>query len=285
MVEDDRPGLSVTRQCSLVEISRSSFYYQETGESPETLGLMRKIDELYLESPFYGARQMSRALRREGERVGRRRAGRLMRLMGLTPIYQKPRTSTPNPAHKIYPYLLRGMEIREPNQVWCTDITYIPMRRGFLYLVAVMDWFSRKVLSWRLSNSLDSDFCVEALQEAIARHGRPQVFNTDQGCQFTSLEFTTVLKDAGILISMDGRGRWMDNVMVERLWRSLKYECVYLNAFETGSEARAGIGAWITFYNERRPHSSLLDDRTPNEAYCLTPRTGIPSIGEGTTAA
>jgi putative transposase len=195
--------------------------------------------------------------------------------MGLMAIYQRPKTSEPHPEHKVYPYLLRGTEITDPNQVWCADVTYIPMRRGFLYLVAVMDWHSRKVLSWRLSNTLDADFCVAALEEAIAKFGRPSIFNTDQGSQFTSLEFTQVLKDAGVRISMDGKGRWMDNVMIERLWRSLKYECIYLNAFETGSEARKGIEKWIRRYNEERPHSSL-DDRTPDEAYWKLPRAGCP---------
>ena len=234
---------------------------------------MRLIDEQFMEAPYYGARQMARYLRREGYCVSRKRIGRLMRNMGLSAIYQKPNTSKPHPEHKIYPYLLRGMTINKPNQVWCTDITYIPMRRGFLYLVAIMDWASRKVLSWRLSNTLDADFCVEALEEAIERYGTPEIFNTDQGSQFTSYAFTTVLKDAGIRISMDGKGRWMDNVMIERLWRSLKYECIYLNAFETGSEARQGISRWIKQYNEQRPHSKL-DDKTPDEAYWQKPRPG-----------
>jgi len=234
---------------------------------------MRLIDEQFMETPYYGARQMTRHLRREGYRVNRKRIGRLMRNMGLSAIYQKPNTSKPHPEHKIYPYLLRGMTINKPNQVWCTDITYIPMRRGFLYLVAIMDWASRKVLSWRLSNTLDADFCVDALEEAIKHYGTPEIFNTDQGSQFTSDAFTTVLKDANIRISMDGKGRWMDNVMIERLWRSLKYECIYLHAFETGSDVRQGINRWINHYNERRPHSKL-DDKTPNEAYWQKPRPG-----------
>ncbi len=194
-----------------------------------------------------------------------------MRKMGLSAIFQKPNTSKPHPEHKIYPYLLRGIAIDRPNKVWCTDITYIPMRRGFLYLVAIMDWHSRRVLSWRLSNSLDTDFCVAALEN----YGTPEIFNTDQGSQFTSYSFTQVLKNAQVKISMDGKGRWMDNVMIERLWRSLKYECVYLNAFEVGSEVRQGIGKWINFYNELRPHSSL-DDRTPDEVYWQKPRAGYP---------
>ncbi len=234
---------------------------------------MRLIDEQFLETPYYGARQMARHLRRQGYAVGRKRIGRLMRLMGLSPIYQKPNTSKPHPQHKVYPYLLRGQTIDKPNQVWCTDVTYIPMRRGFLYLVAIMDWATRKVLSWRLSNTQDADFCVAALEEALQRYGKPEIFNTDQGSQFTSYAFTSVLKDAGIKISMDGKGRWMDNVMIERLWRSLKYECIYLNAFETGSEARQGISRWINRYNSQRPHSSL-DDRTPDEAYWQKPRPG-----------
>jgi putative transposase len=201
---------------------------------------MRMTDEQFLETPWYGSRQMARWLRREGYRVGRKRVVRLIRKMGLTPVYQKPSISKLQPGHKIYPYLLRGVEITEPGHVWCADITYIPMRRGFLYLVAIMDWASRKVLSWRLSNTLEADFCVAALREALLRFLKPLIFNTDQGSQFTSLDFTKVLKAADIKISMDGKGRWMDNVMIERLWRSLKYECVYLHAFETGSEARKG---------------------------------------------
>jgi len=198
-----------------------------------------------------------------------------MRKMGPAPIYQEPATSKPHPEHRIYPYLLKGPNISRPNQVWCSDISYIPMRRGFLYLVVIMDWHSRKVLSWSLSNTLDANFCVVALEEALAKYGIPDIFNSDQGCQFTSYEFTQVLKDAGIRISMDGKGRWMDNVMVERLWRSLKYECVYLNAFETGSEAREGLGNWINLYNEKRPHSKL-DAKTPYEAYFDLPLPAIP---------
>jgi len=264
--------LSIARQCELLDISRSSYYYEATGENPLNLELMRLIDEQFLETPYYGARQMARHLRRQGYGVGRKRISRLMRLMGLSPIYQKPNTSKPHPQHKVYPYLLRGLKIDRPNQVWCADVTYVPMRRGFLYLVAIMDWATRKVLSWRLSNTQDADFCVAALEEALQRYGKPEIFNTDQGSQFTSYAFTSVLKDADIKISMDGKGRWMDNVMIERLWRSLKYECIYLNAFETGSEARQGIGRWIDRYNSQRPHSSL-DDRTPDEAY-WQPRPG-----------
>ncbi len=266
MVEPEHARLSIVRQCRLVSIARSSFYYQGKGESELNLRLMRLIDEQYLETPFYGSRQMKRWLYREGYTVSRKRVRRLMRLLGLQAVFQRPRTSQPHPEHRIYPYLLRDLEITRPNQVWCADLTYIPLQRGFLYLVAVMDWASRKVLSWRLSNTLDASFCVEALQEALEHYGAPEIFNTDQGSQFTSVEFTDVLKEAGIRISMDGKGRWMDNVFIERLWRSLKYECVYLSEFETGAQARTGIGWWIDFYDFHRPHSSL-NDRTPNEAY------------------
>ena len=209
---------------------------------------------------------MARHLRRDGHEVGRKRVRRLMAAIGLAAIYQRPRTTVPNRDHQIRPYLLRGMVIDRPNQVWCMDFTYIPMRRGFLYLAAVMDWSTRKVLSWRVSNTMDVAFCVEALQEALARFGRPEIFNTDQGSQFTSAEFTDVQRAANVRISMDGRGRWMDNVFIERLWRSLKYECVYLHAFETGSELRAGLTRWVGYYNTRRPHSTLAG-RTPDEAY------------------
>ncbi|KJS39378.1 MAG: integrase [Rhodospirillaceae bacterium BRH_c57] len=266
MIEPDHSGLSIVQQCTLVSINRSAFYYRPTGESPLNLALMRLIDEAFLECPFYGARQMARHLRRQGYTVGRKRVSRLMGKMGLAPIYQKPRTSTPHPQHPVYKYLLRDQEITRPNQVWCADITYIPMRRGFLYLVAVMDWATRKVLSWRVSNTMEADFCIEALEEALTAFGAPEIFNTDQGSQFTSPRFTDVLREAGVRISMDGRGRWMDNVFIERLWRSLKYECVYLHAFETGSELRAGLERWIRYYNTRRPHSALTG-QTPNEAY------------------
>ena len=266
MIEADHPRLSIQRQCTLVSISRSAFYYQPAGETPLNLELMRLIDEAFLETPWYGSRQMARHLRRRGYGVGRMRVRRLMAKMGLTPIYQKPRTTIPHPEHRAYKYLLRGLTIDRPNQVWCSDITYIPMRRGFLYLVAVMDWATRKVLSWRLSNSMDAEFCIHALEEALARYGPPEIFNTDQGSQFTSPRFVDVLKDAGVRVSMDGRGRWMDNVFIERLWRSLKYECVYIHAFETGSELRAGLTNWIDYYNTTRPHSALAG-ATPDEAY------------------
>jgi putative transposase len=268
MVEVNHPRLSIARQCELLSMARSSFYRSPGGESEMNLALMRLIDEQFLECPWYGSRQMMRHLHRQGWCVGRKRVRRLMGKMGLVAIFQRPKTSKPCPEHKSYPYLLRDVVIARPNQVWCADVTYIQMKRGFLYLVAVMDWASRKVLAWRLSNTMDADFCVAALEEAIARYGRPEIFNTDQGSQFTSFAFTDLLKASGIRISMDGKGRWMDNVFIERLWRSLKYECVYLNAFETGSEARAGIGSWIGYYNGSRPHSAL-DGRTPSEAYAM----------------
>jgi putative transposase len=217
---------------------------------------MRLIDEQFLETPFYGVRQMARHLRNEGHAVNDKRVRRLMRLMGLMPIYQKPNTSKPAKGHKRYPYLLRGVRVERPNQVWCADITYLPMRRGFLYLVAIMDWHTRKVLAWRLSNTMEAEFCVEALTEAIQRFGLPKIMNTDQGSQFTSFAWTDLLRRAGVRISMDGKGRYLDNIFIERLWRTLKYECVYLHAWETGSEARAGLRNWIDFYNRKRPHSA-----------------------------
>ena len=266
MIQSDNPDLSLSRQCRLVSISRSSFYYEPKGESPENLALMRRIDELYLKYPFYGSRQMVRQLWREGIRVGRHRVRRLMRLMGLEAIYQAPKTSEPHPEHRIYPYLLGGLTIDRPNQVWCADITYIPVRRGFLYLVAIMDWATRHVLAWRLSNTMDMGFCIEALEEALARYGKPEIFNTDQGSQFTSSGFTGLLNQADIKISMDGRGRCMDNVFIERLWRSLKYEAVYLHDLTDGFAASRVIGEWMDFYVTERPHSAL-HGQTPREAY------------------
>ena len=266
MIAPARPGPSLSRQCQLLSISRSSFYDTPRGESPENLALMRRIDELFLQYPFYGSRQMARQLHREGVAAGRHRVRRLMRLMGLEAIYQAPRTSMPHPAHRIYPYLLRNMTIDRPDHVWCADITYIPVRRGFLYLVAIMDWATRHVLAWRLSNTMDARFCVEALNEAMAKYGTPEIFNTDQGSQFTSFEFTGVLKDAGVAISMDGRGRCMDNIFIERLWRSLKYEAVYLHEMTDGFAAARVIGDWIAFYNTARPHSTF-GGATPAEAY------------------
>ena len=266
MIAREHPELSLSRQCEVLSISRSSFYYALKGESPSSLALMRRIDALFLKYPFYGSRQMVRQLRRDGIVVGRHRVRRLMRLMGLEAIYQAPRTSAPHPAHRIYPYLIKGMAIERPNQVWCADITYIPVQRGFLYLVAIMDWATRHVLAWRLSNTMDARFCVEALEEALSRYGKPEVFNTDQGSQFTSLDFTNVLKDAGVAISMDGRGRYMDNIFIERLWRSLKYEAVYLHELTDGFRAEQVIDEWIKFYNTERPHSALAG-QTPAEAY------------------
>jgi putative transposase len=277
MIVPSHPGLSVVRQCALVGLNRSGVYHRPRGESAATLALMRMIDEVFLEHPFYGARQMVLHLRRLGHRIGRHRVRRLMGKMGLAPIYQRPRTSLPHPQHPVYPYLLRDLPITRPNQVWCADITYIPMRRGFLYLVAIMDWASRRVLSWRLSNTMEADFCIEALGEALAKFGRPEIFNTDQGSQFTSPRFTALLMAADVRISMDGRGRWMDNVFIERLWRSLKYECVYIHAFETGSAMRAGLARWIAFYNAVRPHTAL-DGRTPDEAYYEIEISALPGL-------
>ena len=266
MIARDHPGLSLSRQCRILAISRSSFYYAPKGESADNLALMRRIDELFMKYPFYGSRQMVRQLRREGGAVGRHRVRRLMRLMGLEAIYQAPRTSAPHPAHRVYPYLLGGMAIDRPNRVWCADITYIPVQRGFLYLVAIMDWATRHVLAWRLSNTMDASFCVEALEEALDRYGSPDIFNTDQGSQFTSFDFTGVLGRSDGTISMDGRGRCMDNIFIERLWRSLKYEAIYLHELTDGFKAMRVIAEWIEFYNTKRPHSSL-DGRTPAEAY------------------
>lgn len=268
MIKSDHSKLSLSRQCNILSISRSSFYYQSKGESEANLMLMRRIDEIFLKYPFYGSRQMARHLYREGEKVGRHRIRRLMQLMGLQAIYQAPRTSTPHPEHKIYPYLLRKMVIDRPNQVWSSDITYIPMQHGFLYLIAIMDWATRKVLSWRLSNTMDASFCVEALKDAINQYGKPEIFNTDQGSQFTSTDFTDVLQNVGIKISMDGKGRCMDNIFIERLWRSLKYEAIYLHELTDGFVAKQIIKEWITFYNTGRPHSSF-NGRTPDEVYGL----------------
>jgi len=284
MIEPAHPVLPITGQCHLVSICRSSFYYSPTGESPLNLMLMRLIDEAFLECPFYGARQMARHLRRLDYMAGRKRVSRLMAKMGVSPIYQKPRRSTPHPQHPVYKYLLRNLVIDRPNPVWCADITYLPMRRGFLYLVAIMGWATRKVLSWRLSNKMEADFCIEALEEALERYGKPEIFNTDQDSQFTSPRVTDILKDAKVRISMDGRGRWMDNVFIERLWRSMKYECVYLHAFETGSEQRDGLRRWIAYYNTRRPHSAL-DGQTPDEAYYQIASTPSPGRAPETVSA
>ena len=273
IITHDKKRLSIAKQCELLSISRSSVYYTPTGEDPFNLKLLELIDRQFLDTPWYGSRQMARHLRREGYNVGRKRIRRLMRKMGLYAIYQEPKTTVSNPEHKTYPYLLRNLEITRANQVWCTDITYIRMRKGFMYLVAVMDWHSRKVLSWRLSNTMDTDFCISALEEAIEKHGTPEIFNTDQGSQFTSQSFTNVLKQNNIRISMDGKGRWMDNVFIERLWRSLKYECVYLQTFESGLEAKKKIGDWIGYYNTQRPHSTF-GGKTPFEVYYDLPING-----------
>lgn len=266
MIDPANRNLSIVRQCRLLKVSRSGWYYEPKAESSFNLSLMRLIDEQFLATPYYGSRQMMRHLWRIGYRVSRKRVRRLMRLMGLEAIYQAPKTSLPHPEHKVYPYLLRELIINRPNQVWCSDITYIPIKRGFLYLVAVMDWYSRKVLSWRISNTLDAEFCVQALKEAIDHYGIPDIFNTDQGSQFTSFQFTNILKDHGVKISMDGKGRWIDNVFIERLWRSLKYECVYLNNFENGGQAKLLIRNWIIHYNMTRPYS-VFDGQTPYEVY------------------
>ena len=258
--------LSVSRQARELGISRGSVYYLPRCVSPIDLALMRRIDELHLDYPFAGARMLRDLLAGEGIIVGRLHVSTLMKRMGIEAIYRKPNTSKPTPGHIIYPYLLRKLPVIRPNQVWAMDITYIPMARGFVYLAAVVDWFSRRVLSWRLSISMDASFCIEAVEEALGRYGKPEIFNTDQGSQFTSIAFTTLLCDNGIAISMDGRGAWRDNVFVERLWRSIKYEEVYPRAYDTVSDARASIGRYLTFYNGRRPHSSL-DRKTPDAAY------------------
>lgn len=260
--------LPVTRQCELLDLARSTAYYEPLPVPEADLVLMRRIDELHLKWPFLGSRRMRHLLRAEGFEVGRKHVATLMRKMGIAAIYRKPKTSTPGTgaAHRVYPYLLRDLVIERPNHVWATDITYIPMAKGFAYLVAIQDWASRKVLAWRTSNTLTTDFCIEALNEALAKYGTPEIFNTDQGAQFTDGDFTAALSAKGIRISMDGKGRWVDNVFVERLWRSLKYEEVYLNAYGSIAEARRQIGVWFEFYNRTRPHQGL-EDRTPDTAY------------------
>ncbi|WP_423928334.1 IS3 family transposase [Candidatus Palauibacter sp.] len=264
MIERGGP-LSLSRQCALVGVSRSSRYYRPKGESAENLALMRRMDELHMEYPFYGSRQMMRHLRREGVIVGRHRIRRLMRLMGMEATYRRPRTSVANSEHRVFPYLLRGLEISRADHVWCADITYVPVTQGFFYLVAVMDWATRHVLAWRLSNTMDASFCVQALDDALGWRA-PEILNTDQGSQFTSEAFADRVLDAGVAFSMDGRGRFLDNIFIERLWRSLKYEAVYLHELRDGLDAARIIGSWFDFYNEVRPHSSL-GGRTPGEAY------------------
>lgn len=263
---DREHTLSVKRQCQLLALNRSTVYYQRAAVSEEDLALMRRIDEMHLKRPFYGSRRIRDWLQDEGHEINRKRVQRLMRLMGIAALYPKRRTSQPGKGHKIYPYRLRGLAIERPNQVWASDICYVPMARGFAYLVAIIDWYSRKVLAWRLSNTLDSDFCVEALEEALQRFGTPEIFNTDQGAQFTSEAFTGMLRQAGVVISMDGKGRWIDNVFVERLWRSVKYEDVYLKAYESLPQLRVGLGEYFHFFNRERRHQSL-NRHTPNQVY------------------
>jgi len=258
--------LPLTRQARVLGLSRSSLYYQPRPVSAKDLAIMRRIDELHLDHPFAGSRMLRDLLRGEGVQIGRQRVITMMRRMGIEAIHRRPNTSKPAPGDKIYPYLLRDLTVDRPNQVWAMDITYIPMARGFVYLAAVVDWHTRRVLSWRLSITMEADFCIAAVEEALAKHGKPEIFNTDQGSQFTSAAFTGLLADNGVQISMDGKGSWRDNVFVERLWRSVKYEEVYLKAYESVAEARASLGRYLTFYNAKRPHSSL-SARTPDQAY------------------
>lgn len=281
MLDPSHESLSVRRQCELVGVARSGFYRFKPPADDDDLAVMKRLDQLFTERPFYGSRRMTLQFRQEGREINRKRVQRLMRQMGIVALGPKPNTSKPAPGHKIYPYLLRDLKIERPNHVWCADITYLPIGDGFLYLVAVMDWASRAVLSWRLSNTMDAAFCVAALDDALARHGRPEIFNTDQGSQFTGRDFTGRLEQAAIRISMDGRGRWMDNVFIERLWRSLKHEDVYLKAYADGREARAGIAAWIAFYNTERFHQAL-GNRTPmriwREGNATAPASGAGAV-------
>jgi putative transposase len=258
--------LPLLRQAELLRLSRSSVYYEPQPVSASELAIMRRMDELHLEFPFAGSRMLRDLLRGESVVIGRELVATLMRRMGIEALYRRPGSSTPAPGHKVYPYLLRGLKIERPNHVWAMDITYIPMARGFVYLAAVVDWFSRRVLAWRLSITLEAEFCVEAVEEALARYGKPEIFNTDQGSQFTSADFTGLLLKNDVAISMDGRGAWRDNVFVERLWRSVKYEEVYLRAYDGVAEARVSLGRYLDFYNGKRPHSSLAA-RTPDQAY------------------
>lgn len=263
---DATHDLPVVHQARLLQLARSSVYYRPEATSEADLALMRRLDELHLEHPFAGARMLRDMLRADGLAVGRKHGATLMRKMGIEALYRRPNTSRRHAAHRVYPYLLRGLAIGQPNHVWAMDITYLPMKRGFVYLAVVLDWATRRILSWRLSNTLTADFCVEALEEAIVRHGTPQIMNTDQGSQFTSAQFIGTLNAHGVAISMDGKGCWRDNVFVERLWRSIKYEEVYLHAYDTVSEAKASLARYVTFYNERRPHSSL-DGQAPDHVY------------------
>jgi putative transposase len=266
---DRAHSLPLTRQSEILELSRSSLYYEAVPVNDRDLELMRRIDEIHLKYPYMGSRSIRDQLQDKGHQVGRQHVSTLMKKMGIAAMYRKPRLSKPHPDHKVYPYLLRGLEITRANHVWAADITYLPMARGFCYLVAIMDWASRKVLAWRLSNTLDASFCVEALQEALARYGTPEIFNTDQGSQFTSDDFTKILQERGISISMDGKGRWMDNVFIERLWWSVKYQDVYLKAYGSIAEARKGLTKYFDFYNRSRRHQSL-DRRTPDDVYWST---------------
>ena len=265
-VKINHPKLSLSARCQLLSISRASVYYEARPIPPGDLAMLREIDQYFLDHPCLGSRKMTALLRRSGHVINRKKVQRLMRQLGIQAVYAKPNTSQPHPAHPRYPYLLKGLEITRANQVWCADITYIPMQKGFLYLVAIMDWYSRKVLAWRLSNSMDADFCVEALQEALRRYGTPDIFNTDQGSQFTSTAFTGVLLDAGVQISMDGRGRYLDNIFIERLWRTVKHECIYLHAPPTGRELKVLLQRWFAYYNHNRLHQAL-DYQTPDEFY------------------
>lgn len=267
MVNVEHLKLSIRSQCRLLMLNRSSYYCQPKGESTENLAIMKKIDKIYLSHPYYGSRRMTHVLNQQEDiQVSRHRVRRLMRVMGIQAIHPKPKTSLGNKKHKVYPYLLRNLTIDQPNQVWCSDITYVPMKRGFMYLTAIMDWHSRKVLTWRLSNTLDARFCVEALEEALQIYGKPYIFNTDQGAQYTCDDFITLLKGNEIKISMDGKGRWMDNVMIERLWRSVKYECLYLQEFDSIREMKNALQNWFVFYNGERPHATF-SGRRPNEVY------------------
>ena len=266
LIEPGHESLSIAEQCALLSLPRSSYYYEPECDATENLKLMRLIDELHLKHPFYGSRQMRNALRRLDYEVNRKRIQRLMRLMGIEAMYPRPRTSVSNKEHRVYPYLLREINVSRPNQVWCADITYVPMPLGFLYLVAVMDWHSRCVLAWELSNSLDVEFCVTAVSEALKRHGTPEIFNTDQGSQFTSEAFLEPLHAKNIRISMDGRARYLDNIFIERLWRTVKYEEIYLKGYSDGREARSSLALYFTFYNTERPHSTF-NGRTPQEVY------------------
>ncbi len=267
---DREHDLSISKQAEVLRISRGSVYYLPRPVSAADLEIMRRLDRLHLQYPFAGSRMLRGLLALQGCKIGRRHVKTLMKRMGIEALYRRPRTTKPEPGHKIYPYLLRGMEITRPNQVWAMDITYIPMERGFVYLAVVLDWATRRVLSWRLSITMEAAFCVETLEDALARHGKPEIFNTDQGSQFTGSAFTSLLAGNGIAISMDGKGAWRDNVFVERLWRSVKYEEVYLRAYNNVSEARASICQYLDFYNGRRPHQSL-DDATPDQAYFNQP--------------